>query len=68
LRNPGLRGFDHPVFRYATYRLLNLLHIKHRAADRDDFDLGVNVAIFTMDFPDGIIDFYFTLAVFYRFV
>jgi hypothetical protein len=25
MRNPGFRGFDHPVFRYAAYGLLALL-------------------------------------------
>jgi len=48
--------------------LLNPFHIKHRAANRDDFYLGVNIAIFSMNFPDGIIDFDFSLAVFYRFI
>jgi len=52
----------------AAVPLPNTLHIKHRAANRNDFYLAVNVAIFAVNFPDGIVYFDFALAVFYRLV
>ena len=48
--------------------LINLFHIKHSPTTGDYFHLGSNITVFAMNLPDGMIHFYFSLAIFYSFV
>lgn len=49
-------------------QLINLFYVKHSATAGNDFDFGINVTILPLHFPDGVIDFDFTLTVFYRLI
>lgn len=48
--------------------LPHLLHLKHRPPNPCDFDFNMDVAVFSVDFPEGVVHFDFALAVLYRLV